>query len=174
MIKRGDKRAQGLSTNAIILIVLGVVVLVVLVIGFTLGWDKIAPWMGSSNNVDTIVQQCAVACSTNSVYGYCSMERTLTDEGGNEITASCNVLAGIDKLQSTYGVEECNLCEKEECTNLATTTLKSVLINGKGISGTPVLATELHDGFYDLSNLASNVDSKTPVCEVEISAFTLK
>ena len=64
-----NKRGQGLSTQAIILIVLGVAVLVIMIIGFTVGWDKIAPWL-SRDNVDSIVTQCEVACSTQSVYDF--------------------------------------------------------------------------------------------------------
>ena len=75
-----DKRGQGLSTNAIILIVLGVVVLVILILGFTMGWERIAPWM-SKDNVDTIVNQCSVACSTQSVYDFCTKTRELKADG---------------------------------------------------------------------------------------------
>ncbi|MFH1431039.1 MAG: hypothetical protein ABIG37_01050 [Nanoarchaeota archaeon] len=71
-----NKRGQGLSTNAIVLIVLGVVVLGVLIIGFTMGWEKIAPWLGKSN-IDTVKQQCSVACATKSVYEYCNVVRDI-------------------------------------------------------------------------------------------------
>jgi hypothetical protein len=109
-----NKRGQGLSTNAIILIILGVVVLVVLIIGFTVGWDKIAPWI-SSNNVDTIAQQCEVACSTGSVYDYCSMKRTLKVEGKEDITKTCYELATNTSYDS-YGIDECPTLEnKGEC-----------------------------------------------------------
>ena len=40
-----NKKAQGLSTNAIVLIILGIIFLVVLIIGFSFGWEKIAPWL---------------------------------------------------------------------------------------------------------------------------------
>ena len=96
-----NKRGQGLSTNAIILIVLGVVVLAVLVIGFTMGWDKIAPWI-STSNVDTIKTQCSVACATGSTYDYCTLERTLKD-GKNKITGTCEDFAKL-----TYGIEDCS------------------------------------------------------------------
>ena len=71
-----NKRGQGLSTNAIILIILGVVVLAVLVIGFAVGWDKIAPWI-SRDNVDNTVTQCENACATRSIYDFCSRKREL-------------------------------------------------------------------------------------------------
>ncbi len=98
-----DKRGQGLSTNAIILIVLGVVVLVILILGFTMGWDKIAPWM-SKDNVDTIVNQCSVACSTHSVYDYCTKERELND-GANKIQGNCSFFA---VNHPKYGVANCS------------------------------------------------------------------
>ena len=47
-----NKRGQGLSTNAIILIVLGVVVLVVLIGGFTIGWGQMAPWIKTNKKAD--------------------------------------------------------------------------------------------------------------------------
>jgi hypothetical protein len=108
-----NKRGQGLSTNAIILIVLGVIVLAVLVIGFIVGWEKIAPWM-SKDNVGTIVTSCDVACSTNSVYDYCSKSRELKadDLPGNvkSIEGNCTFFsntAGYGK----YGIIACpGLC----------------------------------------------------------------
>jgi len=98
-----NKRGQGLSVNAIIMIVLGVIVLVILAVGFIAGWDKIAFWM-STNNVDTIAQQCSVACSTNSVYDYCSMERTLND-GKNKIVGNCTYFMNNN---SNYGITNCS------------------------------------------------------------------
>ena len=98
-----NKKAQGLSTNAIILIVLGVIVLVILTIGFFAGWEKIAPWI-SKNNVDTIVQQCEVACTTNSVYDYCSKERVLND-GENKVPGTCEIFQKSNK----YGMASCNV-----------------------------------------------------------------
>ena len=109
MIKRGDKRAQGLSTNSIILIVLGVIVLVVLILGFTLGWSRIAPWLGSSNNVDQIVQECGVACSTNAKFAYCSQERTIEIDGQNSIPGNCSSFVDIES--NKYGIQDC----KEIC-----------------------------------------------------------
>ena len=105
-----DKRGQGLSVNAIILIVLGVIVLVILVIGFFAGWDKIAPWIKPSNNVNEITQACSIACSTSSVYDYCTLERKLTDEDKNEFTETCHDFA-TNTTYGQYGVAECpGLC----------------------------------------------------------------
>lgn len=101
-----NKRGQGLSTNAIILIILGVLVLVMLIVGFTAGWDKIAPWIKPSNNVKEIVDACGIACSTNSVYDFCSVERTLIVEGQNNIVSNCSALS-TNPDYTQYGVQPC-------------------------------------------------------------------
>ena len=104
-----NKKAQGLSTNAIILIVLGVIVLVILAIGFLAGWDKIAPWIKPSNNVQTIVDACSMACSTNSVYDYCSVKRELKID--TEITGLVNKEKYTCKELSNHkslGVQNCS------------------------------------------------------------------
>ena len=46
-----NKKGQGLSINAIILIVLGIVVLVFLILGFALGWGNLRDKVFSSNKV---------------------------------------------------------------------------------------------------------------------------
>ena len=53
-----NKKAQGLSTNAIILIVLGVIVLAVLVIGFTMGWDFIASRLSDEQHYKITKREC--------------------------------------------------------------------------------------------------------------------
>jgi len=130
------KRGQGLSTNAIILIILGVVVLVVLIIGFTMGWSKIAPWM-SSDNVDTIVQQCGAACSTNSVSGYCSKKRELNDGDGYKVETTCYTFS-LDTDLAKYGIDECSIdckdstpCVTWEIIHPGETQVKSVKLSAE-------------------------------------------
>jgi hypothetical protein len=113
-----NKRGQGLSTNAIILIILGVLVLAVLIVGFTMGWKTIAPWL-EKDNVENIVTSCGTACATLSVYDYCSRERDLisgdlpADSEGKiqkEVAGNCTFFA-TDTAYVKYGVEECpGLC----------------------------------------------------------------
>jgi len=99
-----DKRGQGLSTNAIILIILGVIVLVILVLGFMMGWDKIAPWI-SSNNVDTIVNACDIVCLSNGIYDFCMKERDLKADDVKLKKITCNYLS---KKKTEYGIQPCS------------------------------------------------------------------
>ena len=112
-----NKKAQGLSTNAIILIVLGVIVLVILAIGFFAGWEKIAPWIKPSNNVQSIVDACSMACSMNSVYDFCTVNRELKVDGKVIGKTSCEGFAtekvggeGVNKDELKYKDYKISTC----------------------------------------------------------------
>lgn len=95
--KRGD-------TNwVLIMLILGVIVLVVLAGGFVIGWNKLLPWL-SSNNIETVVTQCQVACTTNSQYGFCSQNRTVND-GENELYK--NNITCAQLVETSIGVASC-------------------------------------------------------------------
>lgn len=105
-----NKRGQGLSTNAIILIILGIVVLAVLVAGFTIGWSSFVSYV-PSNNVNAVVTQCGIACSTDNTYDYCIESRTLKaselPNGEKEVTENCNFFATEEDYRN-YGIATCS------------------------------------------------------------------
>ncbi len=102
-----NKRGQGLSTSAIVLIVLGLVVLAILVIGFMVGWSAILPWI-KTNNVGTISQSCELSCSTSNQYDFCSVKRAVNDGENKKFDATCNQLSTEDKFTSrNYGIKAC-------------------------------------------------------------------
>ncbi|MCK9568292.1 hypothetical protein M0R72_05065 [Candidatus Pacearchaeota archaeon] len=96
---------KGDTNWVLIMLILGIIVLVVLASGFVIGWNKFLPWL-SSDNIDTVVTQCQVACATNSQYGFCSQNRTVND-GDKDIATdvSCFVLASQYPL---VGVADCS------------------------------------------------------------------
>ncbi len=146
--KRGilqNKRGQELSTNAIILIILAVVVLVVLAIGFMIGWDKLVPWV-SQNNVNTVVSACSNACGLGSAYEYCNYDRELKDADKNKIKTTCSLFSNIDEYSQKYGIEKCpSLCEKKVCQDL------KIIINGKEHTGRDAIA----DIMFNATDLAT-------------------
>ncbi len=107
-----SKRGQELSTNAIIMIVIGIIVLVVLILGFTIGWDKLLPFF-STNNVQNIQTTCSSACATGNQYDYCSLPRTLkaSDLPGNpsngQVVGNCTFFATNPNYQK-YGIGVCD------------------------------------------------------------------
>lgn len=109
------KRGQGLSTNAIILIILGVVILAILIVGFAQGWNLFKEKINTEDNVNTIVQQCQTACASSNIYDYCSRQLTLVapDLPGDvkEVSRNCSYFATSADYQQ-YGVPLCgSLCD---------------------------------------------------------------
>ena len=144
------KRGQGLSVNMIILIVLGVAVLAVLIIGFTVGWSKLNPFL-STNNVDTIVTSCAVASSTHSVYDFCTAPRDLKAEGVELKGVTCYILAIADDLDK-YGVEKAssiNCASSVKCEDL-----KYTEKDGTKIEMVKIIGTTDEDKFKDFCKVA--------------------
>ena len=114
-----DKRGQGMSTNTIILLILGIVILVVLVLGFTIGWSRLLPFL-SSDNVNTIVTQCESACTTGEIYGFCTKERTLNDGEIKIPKMTCNILSSEEK-KADYGKYGIGACPAITCPVVAPT-----------------------------------------------------
>ena len=101
-----NKKAQGMSTNTIILLILGMAVLVVLIIGFSSGWSAFKN-IAQPTNVDKIRDECNSACSLGQTYSFCSADRTLrVNEENLKIKTSCAVLAAVEEFRK-YKFEEC-------------------------------------------------------------------
>ena len=87
-----NRKGQDVSPLPVIIsIILLLGVAVVLILGFTKGWQTFAFWI-PQNNVQTISTQCNIACSTQNTYDFCTLPRTLNDPAqktteGNGITA---------------------------------------------------------------------------------------
>ncbi len=97
-----SKKAQNLSITTIILIILGVVVLVVLIIGFTKGWGSVKGFFtGGGSETQQIVSQCSIACATENKAGWCTTTRTIKDQTAK----NCSALA--DLTGNPYGIDKC-------------------------------------------------------------------
>lgn len=159
------KKAQQLSVTSIILIVLGVLILIVLILGFTIGWEKLMPWLKPSNNIKEIVSQCSIACSTEIEYDFCSIQRTVkvakenAIDGMTEFSATCEELA-TDEKYSILGIDECSgLCE----TAIESEAIKTC--TGSGLA----LRNNCLEGEEDVSAQVTDIGIKT-----EMQAGNLK
>ena len=103
-----NKKAQGMSVTTIILIVLGLIVLVILILGFSLGWANLKEYIAPSSNVDSIVQQCSIACSTNQKFAFCSEKRELKSKEEKLPDVTCYSIA---EKKSVYGINKCGLID---------------------------------------------------------------
>ncbi len=69
-----NKKPRSLSTMAIILVVLGIIILICVVIWLTQGWDKILGWFTGGVVSTSYVSQCNLACENENVYAWCTNE----------------------------------------------------------------------------------------------------
>ncbi len=115
-----NKRGQNLTLGTIILIVLGVAVLVLLIFGFSQGWNnlwgKVTSFFGGGNNVDTIIQSCTLACTTESEYDYCTLGRVVRLDDKKLPAQSCMELAtnttdGVNVDSCPALAEACKSCQ---------------------------------------------------------------
>jgi len=84
MIKRMNKKGQELTIGTLILIVLGVIILVLLVIGFSVGWENIFKKFnifGGGTDIESVVQSCKIALSSNAKYSFCSDFKKISVDG---------------------------------------------------------------------------------------------
>jgi hypothetical protein len=103
-----NKRGQELSTNTIILIILGVIVLVLLILGFVMGWNKVLPFLNKPN-IDSVNQGCLQACTTLSTYDFCTVLRNVNDGTNKEFKTTCKDLATNQSYASrNYGISDCS------------------------------------------------------------------
>ena len=77
-----NKKGVEMTIGTIVVIILALVVLVVLIYGFSTGWgnlwENILGYGGGKVNVQTVIESCRVACQTGGEYDYCTKNRSVT------------------------------------------------------------------------------------------------
>jgi len=142
-MKRGlrmNRNAQSMTIGTLVVMILGIIVLVVLAYGFTVGWgdlfSRITGLGGGKVNVQTVVQSCQIACSTQSSYDYCTRTRGVvfdeTDAQRNKIPITCSQLetenVGLERCSS---IPNCNaVLNKGVCSGTPITPDCGVRSNG--------------------------------------------
>lgn len=83
-----NKKAQDLSIGTLILIVLGIIVLVLLILGFSMGWgnlwEKINIFGGGGSSIESVISACNLAVTSNSKYSYCDNFQKIKINGKTE------------------------------------------------------------------------------------------
>lgn len=119
-----NKRGQDLSIGTLILIVLGIVVLVILILGFSLGWanlwEKIGLYGGGSS-IGDLIKACDSKVALSNKYGYCNEFTLLTLEGGQKAYLNCDDSRVKTSLRDTMTCDNSDTTIKEFCGTLAKT-----------------------------------------------------
>ncbi len=96
-----NKKGQEMSVATLVLIVIGIVVLVMLILGFSMGWQNL--WgkiniFGGGSNVETVVQACKLAAQSDSTFSYCNEFKKVTINGQTQyINCQAEQITGLDK-----------------------------------------------------------------------------
>jgi len=116
------KRAQNISLTTILLMVLGVVVVVLLIWGFSTGWsnmwDKITNFVGGGSNVEAVKSGCELACTTENKQVWCEEVRTLKKSDGTRLKGSCENFAKSNDLDVSCDVNCGDDVYKQTCGDL--------------------------------------------------------
>ena len=129
-----NKRGQELSVATLILIVLGIILLVLLVLGFSIGWDNLFRKIGifQGSDISSVVTACNVAVSSNSQASYCEFKKVEIDGEDQYINCEDGRVSGQLKSKLT-SCEEASKGTgyKDYCMQLQKKGLtKTVKING--------------------------------------------
>jgi hypothetical protein len=95
-----NKKAQDLSIGTLILIVLGIIVLVLLVLGFSIGWSNLFEKInifGGASSIGDVVTACNLAVTSQNTFDYCQNFRKVKVSGTTEYV-NCEdnrVLSGL-------------------------------------------------------------------------------
>lgn len=103
-----NKKGQEMSVATLVLIVIGIVVLVMLILGFTLGWQNL--WnkiniLGGASDVSTVIQACNLAATTDDQNAYCNEFKSVKI-GNQKQYVNCqnvNVQPNLDKTLDCGG-----------------------------------------------------------------------
>ena len=90
-----NKKGFELTVTTLVLIIIAILVLTVMIYGFTYGWstfwNKITGFSGGKDNVEAVKQSCEIACSAEKSYDYCSLQRKII-MNGEEKQSTCKSL----------------------------------------------------------------------------------
>ncbi len=79
-----NKKGQEMSVTTLVLIVIGVILLVMLILGFSMGWSNL--WgkiniLGGGGGVETVIQACQIAATSDAGSSYCDDFKQVTIAG---------------------------------------------------------------------------------------------
>ena len=163
-----NKKGSEMTIGTIIFIVLALVVLIVLVVGFTTGWgnlwSRITGFFGKPN-VDSVVQACSVACTTDANFDYCQRQREVRFEDTGSFKFTCYQLEAVSGTGlARCGGIDCSAQDSETCTKSLGEWKTSACKSAKEDFTSKVLASS-EAGNLKGSQFCCNKTAATPAAE---------
>jgi len=104
-----NKKGAEMAIGTIIWIILALVVLAVIIYGFTTGWsnlwENITNLGGGNTNVQAVLTGCNTACSIGNTFDYCNQKR---DVKTNEETIKDTTCYQLAISQTALGFKPCD------------------------------------------------------------------
>jgi len=118
MVKLNMEKRADTSVAAIVAIVLGVVVVVFLIFGFSTGWgnlwERITNVAGGDSNIDAVRSGCEVACLGKNIEAYCNDVRDIRYGDNVNVTSgasesgTCNQIAKNSASFNGINIASCS------------------------------------------------------------------
>ena len=122
-----NKKGAEMTISTLVIIVLGLIVLVVIALGFGMGWSSLWGKLSgyfSTVNVDSIKSSCEYSCNTQASFSYCCEVKELRYEKGvDPILITCDSNSGRLNMDPCGDVT-CNenVCKEVVCGGSVTET----------------------------------------------------
>ena len=98
-----SKKAQNMSLTTILIMVIGIVVVALLIWGFSSGWTGFWEKLGlyaSKPNVDSVKSACNLACASGSSSQFCEEVRNVINADLTKTKGSCETLSFVDRCSA--------------------------------------------------------------------------
>jgi len=98
-----SKKAQNMSLTTILIMVIGIVVVALLIWGFSTGWTGFWEKLGlfaSKPNVDSVKSACNLACASGSSSQFCAEVRNVINADLTKTKGSCETLSFVDRCSA--------------------------------------------------------------------------
>ncbi len=167
MKNKVNKKGQDLSIGTLILIVLGIVVLVLLVLGFSMGWENL--WekiniFGGGSSIGTVASACELAAQQDNKYGYCQeFKRVKVGQTNEYVNCQDTRLQSSIDTRLNCDLNEVNNAIQMLCDGFTSDSDRiNIRINGN-------TCKERFDTIYDATGKRIPTD---PAAEQQLTAYT--
>jgi len=143
-----NKRGQDLSIGTLILIVLGIVVLVLLILGFSIGWKDLFAKIGilsGGSNLETVVQACNLHASSKAVSSYCEFKQLTINS--KTVWVNCEYPDVASQIENPLECSNSEQIVKDQCINLIQTKYKSKITKTSTASDLGTLVNDCTSNF---------------------------
>ena len=118
-----NKRGAETTIGTIVILILAVLVLAVVIMGFSMGWNnlwnKLSPFFNPGQSVDATIAKCESNCLAQQKYVFCcERKNVILDATTPDVTTP----ATCDDLRTTYNIAiTCDTIKSADCIDIQNT-----------------------------------------------------